>query len=132
MQNRKEPSSLLTNSMGAPHGEEEGLWLLLLTPSLSTILLIIITEGFNGIALFLLFLCLVSCLVPTELSVCLPASDLVVIMSIAAQGIHRGTYIVSHVVGHNAPWLLQVNGVLPPLEGLFLHTKYLREIVIDF
>ena len=54
-----------------------------------------------------------------ELSVCLTASDLVVPISVAAQGIHRCTYIVSHVVGHDVPWLLQANGVPPPPEGLF-------------
>ena len=50
---------------------------------------------------------------------------------VAAQRIHHGIYIVSHVVGHDAPWLHQANGVLPPPEGPFLYTKHLGEIVLD-
>ena len=67
-----------------------------------------------------------------EWSACLPASDSVVPILVAAQGIHRGTYVVSHVVGHDAPWLLQANGVPPLLEGPFLCTRCLGEIVPDF
>ena len=67
-----------------------------------------------------------------EWSVRLPASDLVVPILVAAQGTHHGTYIVSHVVGHDAPWLLRANGVPPLPEGPFLHTKHLGEIVLDF
>ena len=51
---------------------------------------------------------------------------------VAVQEIHRSIYIVSHVVGCNARWLHQENGVPPPLEDLFLHTKHLGEIVLDF
>ena len=51
---------------------------------------------------------------------------------VAAQGIHHGTYIVSHVVGHDALWLLQANGVPPLPEGPFPRTKHLGEIVPDF
>ena len=58
-----------------------------------------------------------------ELSVRLPDSDSVVLVSVAAQGIHCGTYIVSHVVGHDATWLCQANGVKPPLQGLFSSYK---------
>ena len=104
------------------------LWLLLPTASLSTILLVVILEGYCSIALSVW----VPYPVPVELSVYLPASNLVVPILVAAQGIHHGTYIVSHVVGHNAPWLLQANGILPPPEGPFLHTKHLEEIVLDF
>ena len=67
-----------------------------------------------------------------EWSVHLPASNSVVPILVAAQGTHRGTYVVSHIVGHDAPWLLQANGVPPLLEGPFLHTKCLGEIVLDF
>ena len=111
-----------------PIVKRKALWLLLITAPLSTILLIIIPEGYGDIALFVLVLCLV----PMELSVNLLASDLVVPILIATQGIHHGTYIVSHMVGHNTAWLLQANRVLPPLEGPFLYTKCLGEIVLDF
>ena len=47
-------------------------------------------------------------------------------------GTHYGTYVVSHVVGHDALWLLQANGVPPLPEGPFLHTKRLGEIVPAF
>ena len=50
---------------------------------------------------------------------------------VAAQGTHHGTYVVSHVVGHNAPQLLQAIGVPPLPEGPFLRTKCLGEIVPD-
>ena len=72
------------------------------------------------------------CPVLTEWSVRLLASDSVVPISVASQGTHRGTYVVSHVVGHNAPWLLRANGVPPLPEGPFLRTKRLGEIVPDF
>ena len=104
------------------------LWFLLPIAPLSIILLIIILEGYGGIALSIW----VPCLVPVELSVHLPASDLVVPISVAAQGIHHGNYVASHIVGHDTPRLLQVNGVLPPPEGPFLYTKHLGEIVLDF
>ena len=42
----------------------------------------------------------------TEWSVRLLASDSVVPISVASQGTHRGTYVVSHVVGHDVPRLL--------------------------
>ena len=67
-----------------------------------------------------------------EWSVHLLASNSVVPILVAAQGTHRGTYIVSHIVGHDAPWLLRANGVPPLPEGPFLHTKHLGEIVLDF
>ena len=67
-----------------------------------------------------------------EWSVHLPASDLVVLILVASQGTHHGTYILSHVVEHNDPRLLQANGVPPLPEGLFLHTKHLEEIVLAF
>ena len=82
--------------------KRKAVWLQLLAAPLSIILLIIIPEGYGNIALFVLVLCLVL----MEWSVHLPASDSVVPISVAAQGTHSGTYIVSHVMGHNAPWLL--------------------------
>ena len=54
-----------------------------------------------------------------ELSVGLPASYLVVPFLVAAQEIHHGTYTVNHIVGHNAPNLHQVNGVLCLQEDVF-------------
>ena len=111
-----------------PIAKRKALWLLLLAAPLSIILLIIIPEGYDDIALFIP----VPCPVPTEWSVRLPASDLVVPILVAAQGTHCSTYIVSHIVGHDVPWLLQANGVLPPPEGLFLCTKHLGETVLDF
>ena len=98
------------------------------TSNSSTILLVIILEGYGCVALSIWVLCPV----PAELSVCLPASNLVVPISVAAQGTHDGTYIVSHIVDHNTPRLLQASGVLPLPEGPFLHIKYLGEIVLDF
>ena len=77
----------------------KALWLLLPTAPLSIILLVIILEGYSSIALSIWVLWPV----PVELSVHLPASDLVVPILVAAQGKHHGTYIVSHVVGHDAP-----------------------------
>ena len=62
----------------------------------------------------------------------LPASYLVVPILVATQGIHRSTYIVTHVVGRNAPKLHQANKVPPPLEGPFLHTKHLGEMLPYF
>ena len=111
-----------------PMVKRKALWLLLLAAPLSIFLLIIIPEGYGDIAFFVL----VPCLVPMEWSLYLPASNLVVPILVATQGTHRGTNVVSHVVGHNAPWLLQASGVPPLLEGPFLHTKYLGEIVLDF
>ena len=108
--------------------KRKAVWLLPLAAPLSTILLIIIPEGYGDIALSVPVLCPV----PTEWSVSLPASNSVVPISVAAQGTHRGTYIVSHEVDHNAPWLLRANGVLPLPEGPFLCTKHLGEIVLDF
>ena len=79
--------------------KRKALWLLLLAVPLSIILLIIICEGYDDIALFVPL----PCPVPTKWSVLLPASDLVVPILVAAQGTHCGTYVVSHIVGHNAP-----------------------------
>ena len=89
--------------------KRKALWLLPLAAPLSTILLIIISESYGDIALFILLLCLV----PMEWSVCLPAFDLVVLILLAAQGTHHGTYIVSHIVDYDAIRLLRANGVLP-------------------
>ena len=108
--------------------KRKALWLLLLAAPLCIILLIFIPKGYDDIALFVLVLCLVL----MEWSVCLPASNSVVPISVAAQGIHLGTYVVSHIVGHDVPWLLQANGVPPLPKGPFLHIKYLGEIVLDF
>ena len=106
----------------------KALWLLLPTAARSTILLIVILEDYGCIALSVW----VPCSVPVELSVCLSTSCLVGPISVATQEIHRGTYIASHVVGHNAPVLYQANNVPPPPEGPFLCTKHLGEIVPDF
>ena len=108
--------------------KRKALWLLLLAAPLFIILLIIIPKGYGDIALFVLVLCPVL----TEWSVHPPASNSVVPISVAPQGTHHGTYVVSHVVGHDALWLLQENGVLPLWEGPFLCTKRLGEIVLDF
>ena len=67
-----------------------------------------------------------------EWSVHHPASYLVVPISVAAQGTHRGAYVVSHIVGYDAPQLLQANRVPLLPEGPFLRTKCLGEIVPDF
>ena len=67
-----------------------------------------------------------------EWSVRLPVSNLVAPILVGAQATHCGIYIVSHVVGHDAPRLLRVNVLLPLLEGHFLHTKHLGEIELDF
>ena len=111
-----------------PTAKRKDLWLPLPAAPLSIILLIIIPKGYGDIALFVLVLCLVL----AEWSVCPPASNLMVPILVAAQGIHRGTYIVSHIVGHDALQLLQANEVLPLPEGPFLRTKHLGEIVPDF
>ena len=108
--------------------KRKAVWLLPLAAPLSTILLIIIPEGYGDIALFVL----VPCPVLVECSVHLPASDLMVPILVATQGIHHGTYVVSHVVNHDAPWLHRANGVPPLPEGSFLGRKHLGEIVLDF
>ena len=74
----------------------------------------------------------VLCLFQAESSACLPTSYLVVPILVATQEIHHGTYIVSHVVGHDAPKLLQKNEIPLLLVGYFLCTEYLGEIVLDF
>ena len=71
--------------------------------------------GFGGIA----FSMWVPCLVQAQLSARLPTSYLVVPILMATQEIHHGTCIVSHVVGHYAPNLHQVNKVLPLWKVLF-------------
>ena len=48
---------------------------------------------------------------------------------VATQEIHHGTYVVSHIVGHEAPKLHQKNEVPPLVESLFLYMEYLGEIV---
>ena len=73
--------------------------------------------GYGGIALSIW----VPCSVQVELSPCLPTSCLVVPILVATQEIHHGTYVVSHIVGYNAPKLYQVNDIPHPLEGPFLH-----------
>ena len=108
--------------------KRKALWLPLPAAPLSIILLIIIPKGYGDIALFILVLCPVL----TEWSVRLLDSNSVVPISVAAQGTHHSTYVVSHVVGHDAPWLFRANGVPPLPEGPFLHTKFLGEIVPDF
>ena len=42
-------------------------------------------------------------LISMGLSVCLPGSGLVVPILVATQEIHHGTYVVSHIVGHDTP-----------------------------
>ena len=79
---------------------------------------------YNGIVLYIL----VQCLVSVESSAHLPASYSVVPFLAATQEIHCSTYIASHIVGHGACDSPQANGVLPPTEDPFLHTKYLEEI----
>ena len=108
--------------------KKQALWLLLSIASLSTILLVTTLKGYGGIALSIW----VPCPVPVELNVYLPASNLVVPLLVAARGIHCSTYVVSHVVGHNAPGLLLANGVPSPPDGPFLYTKHFGEIVLDF
>ena len=108
--------------------KRKALWLPLPAAPLSIILLIIVPDCYGDIALFML----VPCLVLTEWSVHLLASDLVVPILVAAEGTHRGTYVVSHIVGHDASQLLRANGVPPLPEGPFLYTKCLGEIVPDF
>ena len=103
--------------------KRKALWLLLPIAPRSTILLIIILEGYGGIALSIWVLCLV----PVELSVHLPASCLVVPILVATQEIHRGTYIASHVVGHNAPVLHQANEVLHPLQKVLFSIQNILE-----
>ena len=68
---------------------------------------------------------LVQCLVPAESSAYLPASCLVVPFLLTTQEIYRGTYIASHIVGHNASDLHQDNEVLHPPEDPLPYTKYL-------
>ena len=51
---------------------------------------------------------------------------------VATQELYHSTYVVSHIVDHNARKLHQANEVLLPPEGPFLCTKYLREIVQNF
>ena len=82
--------------------KRKALWLPLPAAPLSIILLIIIPKGYGNVALFVLVLCPVL----TEWSVCLLASNLVVPILVAARGIHCSTYIISHVVGHDALRLL--------------------------
>ena len=80
-----------------PMVKRKALWLLLLTAPLSTILLIIILEGYGDIALFILGSMY---LVPMELTVYLPASNLVVPILVAAQGTHS-RYLCSK--SHSGP-----------------------------
>ena len=98
-----------------PTAKRKALWLPLPAAPQSIVLLIIILMGYGDIALSVPVLCPVL----MELSVRLPASCLVVPISIASQEIHRGTYVVSHVVGHNAPWLHRANGYRPFRKVLF-------------
>ena len=68
--------------------KRKALWLPLPAAPLSIILLITVPEGYGDIALFVL----VPCSVLMEWSVHLPDSNLVVPISVAAQGTHRSTY----------------------------------------
>ena len=45
----------------------------------------------------------VSCLVQAESSAYIPTSCLVVPILVATQEIYRSTFVVSHILGHNAP-----------------------------
>ena len=49
-----------------------------------------------------------------DLSAHLPDSCLVVPFLVANQGMHHGTYIATHLVGHKASKSHQINGVLLP------------------
>ena len=71
--------------------------------------------GYGSIALSIW----VPCLVQAKLIAHLLTSYLVVSILVAAQEIHQGTYVVSQVVGYNAPRLHQASKVPPPPEGPF-------------
>ena len=73
---------------------------------------------YSGIALSIW----VACPVQAELNAHLPTFYLVVPILVGTREIHCSTYVVSQVVGHNAPKLHQANEALPPLEGPFLCT----------
>ena len=60
--------------------KRKAVWLQLLAAPLSIVLLLLVPEGYGNIALFVL----VPCPVLTEWSVRLPASDLVIPISVAA------------------------------------------------
>ena len=64
-----------------------------------------------------------------ESSARLATSCLVVPILVATQEIHHGTFIVSHIVDHDAPKLHQENEVASPLEGPLPRTKYLGAIL---
>ena len=101
---------------------------LLPTSSQSNILQIIILIDYGSIALYIW----VGCVVPMELSSGLPASGLVVHISLATQEIHHGTCIASYVVDYDDPESHQENEVLPLLEDPFLYTKHLGEVARGF
>ena len=107
--------------------KRNALWLLLPIALQSTILLKIIHMGYGGIALFVWF----PCLVRVELTAHLPTSFLVVPISLATKETHCSTYVVSHIVGYDAPESHQANKVLPPLEDPF-SLKDIGEIVQGF
>ena len=67
-----------------------------------------------------------------ELSANFPASGLVVPFLVATQKVYCGTYVANHVVGYNALKSSEENEVLLLSEKLFLHTKYLGEIIQGF
>ena len=95
---------------------------------LCTILLIITYVGYGGIALSIG----VPRLIQVEFSACLPIPFLVDPILVATQEIYCSIDLVSQIVDHDAPRLHQANEVPAPLEGLFLHAKYLEEIVQGF
>ena len=72
------------------------------------------------------------CPFQVEFSAYLPTFYLVVRISVDTQEIHYGTYVVSLVVGHNAPRLHQTTEVPHPLECPFLYTEHFVEIVQGF
>ena len=93
--------AFLQRVLELPMAKRKVWWPLLPTSPQSTILLIIILVGYSGIDLSIWF----PHPVWAELSACLPTSYLLVRISLATQEIHRGTYKVSHIVGHNTPQL---------------------------
>ena len=78
--------------------------------------------GYSSIA----FSIWVPCLVQAELSAHLPTSYSVVLILVATQEMHHGTYVVSYEVGYNTPELHQTNEVLP-FQKVFLFIQNILE-----